>query len=210
MSEIILDLGSGNTCDNDPKILCQMIDEVVECDTKKHEIIFKAQLFKEEQPNRHLCHQVFRKAYEHARFKGYKMTSSVFDTYSLNFLLQFEIPFVKIACRPDLYWLIGEVPRKIPVYVSWADINDAEKYTNEHNCSGLKWLLCVPKYPARVEEYYGKVSRAPGVAISDHTVGTSLFTKYSTIWEKHLKLEDSTGPDAGSFAVTPSQLAEIL
>ena len=30
------------------------------------------------------------------------------------------------------------------------------------------------------------------------------------IWEKHLKLEDSKGLDAGSWAITPEELAEIL
>jgi hypothetical protein len=74
---------------------------------------------------------VFEYAYYYARDKGYKTTASVFDEFSLYCLLKYNIPFVKIANRPDLYWLAGEVPRKIPVYMS----GDMTFYSN------FKWSL---------------------------------------------------------------------
>ena len=47
--------------------------------------------------------------------------------------------------------------------------------------------------------------------ISDHTTDFQLYNKYKPkIYECHYKLEDSTGLDAGEFARTPEQLAEIL
>jgi sialic acid synthase SpsE len=200
MSQIILDLGSGNTCKNDIDIARRMIDEVAAIDTKKHEVVFKMQLFEEAPPNVPLDKGVYWAAMKHAQAKGYRMTASVFDLTSLNFLLRYDIPFVKIACRPELYWLIGEVPRKVPVYVSVPAASLVEILE-----SNVTKLICVPHYPAKIEDY-------PSVPqFSDHTVGLDLYHfAQPKIWEKHLKLPDSTGPDAGPFAITPDELKEIL
>ena len=199
---IILDIGSGNTIKNNLNIGKAMINEIAKRDTGKHPIVFKAQLFEDEPPNTPLNKVIFANLYEYARDKGYQMTSSVFDLSSLTFLLKFDIPFVKIACRPNLYWLIGEVPRKVRVWVSVG--KDPSLLPNTFG--NAYWMECVPKYPAPIEEYRGIYE-----GISDHTVGLDLFKRLAPIvWEKHLKLESSTGPDAGPFAVTPQDLEEIL
>jgi sialic acid synthase SpsE len=217
MSEIILDI-SANTHKNDWNYLQRMLDEVRKAEiaagnTEKHKIIIKHQLFKEAGNNMPLDHQVFREAHYYASCLGYKTTSSVFDLESLKFLLEFDIPFVKIANRRDLDPLIGEVPRKIPVYVSYDQINI-------NNKADIK-MACISKYPANIEDYESVFAKerhlkwGPDIwltrAISDHTIGLDLFKKYQPrIWEKHYKLSDSTGLDAGPFAITPEELREIL
>jgi len=202
MSQIILDMGSGNTCKNSVDYACKMIDAVAAIDAHKHEVIFKFQLFKDEPPNKPLDHLVFANAYKHAKELGYKTTSSVFDKASLDFLLAFDVPFVKIACRPRIYWLLGEVPRKIPVYLSWDGKDAAPR-------GDYLRMFCVPNYPAQVSDY-GEWAKGP--AISDHTEGLKLFKKWSPpIWEKHFILEDDpTNPDCAGHAIKPDLLKEVI
>jgi hypothetical protein len=204
--EIILDVGSGNTLTS-VDVARKMVDEIKAIDTGKHEIIFKTQLFVDQPPNRPLDPHIFDFLYNHANKNGYKCTSSVFDMCSLNMLLRYDIPFVKIACRPDLYWLTGEVPRKVPVYVSHVPVplgcwpKDVNNFLDN-----LSLFECVSEYPAEPDSYLGNE-----MCISDHTVGLGLFHKYHLAkWEKHLRLPETTGPDAGPFAILPSELKEIL
>jgi sialic acid synthase SpsE len=181
-----------------------MIDAVAAIDAHKHEVIFKFQLFQDEPPNIPLSHLVFGRAYAHAKELGYQTTSSVFDKPSLDFLLNFDIPFVKIACRPRIYWLIGEVPRKVKVYVS------VEDWRTDHRFDFTEGLTCVPKYPAKLSEY-DKLDDC----ISDHTKGLELWNRdkaFLRIWEKHFVLEDDpNNPDAAlGHAIKPDLLKEVI
>jgi sialic acid synthase SpsE len=187
-----------------------MIDELKAVDTGKHEVIIKWQLFEHAPPNERLMWATFDYAYNYALDRGYRTTASVFDMPSLQHLLQFDIPFVKIANRPDLYWLAGEVPRKIPVYTS----TDGEVLYYPPYAD--KILYCISKYPATIADYDNKfmmdeIDLSYVWGISDHTTDFTLWHKYKPeIIEWHYKLEDSTGPDAGEFARTPKQLEGIL
>jgi sialic acid synthase SpsE len=193
-----------------------MLDELKAVDTGKHEIIIKHQLFKEAGENVPLNRGLFINAFAYAAELGYKTTSSVFDKESLDFLLQFDVPFVKIANNRELDWLIGEIPRKIPVYVSMGPHNPATIYLQTDGLAFPlqmdKPLFCVSDYPAKYENYtdsfFGnQLSRG----ISDHTTDFSLFRKFEPhIIEWHYCLDDSQGLDAGEFARRPSQLAEVL
>ncbi|MFA5323742.1 MAG: N-acetylneuraminate synthase family protein [Smithella sp.] len=214
MSKIILDFGSGNTHKNNWGYLKRMLDELKAIDTGKHEIIIKHQLFEKAGDNIPLDRLIFDAAYDYAKELGYKTTSSVFDKNSLDFLLQFDPCFVKIANRRDLDWLIEQVPRRHKVYVSFG----SEKEINEQFAFlGIVPMLCVSEYPTTVEKYeeaFGKDRLwrwRKDVAISDHTTDFGLWYRYQPkIIEMHYKLPDSTGLDAGPFARTPAQLAEIL
>jgi sialic acid synthase SpsE len=216
MAMIILDFGSANTCRNDKYYAKRMLDELKAVDTGKHEIIIKWQFFKEAGDNIPLDREIFRQAYEYAAELGYKTTSSVFDKESLDFLLQFEIPFVKIANRRELDWLIGEVPRKIPICISLGKHDMNTKYLNIDNFAfplqGDIAIYCVSNYPAPYDDYVKAFS--PGQlhrGISDHTTCFSLFRKFEPeLIEWHYGLPDSTGPDAGPFMRTPEMLAEVL
>ncbi len=214
MSKIILDFGSGNTSRNDIAYIKRMYDELKAVDTEKHEVIVKWQLFERAGDNIPLLPECFEFAYDYGTKLGYKVTSSVFDKNSLDFLLRFDVPFVKIANRRDLDWLVGEIPRKVPVVISLGDQDEPNCWANTAD-----WihpydnpLYCVSTYPAKYDDYvntfsYNQLHRG----ISDHTTDFSLFRKFEPeITEWHYKLDDSTGLDAGPFARTPGQLAEVL
>jgi len=193
-----------------------MYDELKTVDTRKHEIICKWQLFEKAGDNIPLLPDVFDYAYQYGTRLGYKVTSSVFDKNSLDFLLEYDVPFIKIANNRDLDWIIGEIPRKIPIYVSYGDSKDVKGMIYSQN---IMVMVCVSKYPSTINEYESKfemLSSGPfscykEVGISDHTTNFGLWYRYQPeIIEWHYKLDDSIGLDAGPFARTPSQLAEIL
>lgn len=217
VAQIILDY-SANTFKNDKTLIKRGIDEIKKIDTGKHEIVFKTQLFTKAGENIPCTHESFEYLYEYGNSQGYKVTASVFDKESLDYLLKFDIPFVKIANRPDLYWLIGEIKRNIPVYVSvnGLSIKDNPNFCNSH-------MACVSKYPAHINDYiknFTKYESRDELTIgalkfwdvSDHTENWDLFNMLDNPrrYECHYKLSDSTGLDAGSFARTPEQLKEIL
>lgn len=207
MSQVILDFGSGNTCQNDKEIVKEMYDELKKVDSGKHKIIVKWQLFKEAGQNIPLEKDVFFFAHQYGNKLGYPVTASVFDSRSLELLLQFnKLPFIKIANNRKLDRLIGDIPRKIPVYVSVGNRKDFG------TMAGITYLCCVSKYPALKEDYSAMFeSQHLTKAISDHTDGFQLYRKHKpAIVEWHYKLPDSTGLDAGIFAHTPAQLREIL
>lgn len=219
MALIVLDFGSGNTCKNEMTYVRRMVDELVAIDTRKHEVVIKWQLFEEAGENVPLYKSVFTYAHHYAGKLGYKTTASVFDLYSLKFLLEyFEPPFIKIANRRDLDWLIGEVPRKIPVYVSVGNmkgISGEEREVVEDD-NNIQILMCISEYPATVEMYKKAFALSAltelGWGISDHTTDFTLWHKYQPdIIEWHYVLEhDPSNLDGGLFARTPAQLREVL
>jgi sialic acid synthase SpsE len=202
---IIIDMGSGNTCRNDFEYGKRMIDELMRVDSCKQEIIIKWQLFEKCGDNIPLNRGLFWKLYEYAwGVHGYKTTASVFDENSLNFLLRFEVPFIKIANNKACYPLIEKIPEGIPIIKS---VGSPEDFNGD--CT---FLCCVSEYPADIKQYekaFKKQHLKRG--ISDHTSDWTLYEKYKPeLYECHYCLEDSQGLDAGHFARRPKQLAQIL
>lgn len=201
---IILDFGSGNTCKNDTAYIRRMIDSLADV-TPRRDIVIKWQLFTEAGENVPLNHHCFEFAYKYAQSKGFKTTASVFDKASLDYLLTFDVPFVKLACCELSHLLRGAIPRHIPIIKSMADITVEPNENDNHLC-------CVRKYPAEFGDYrdmfYDDFLK---LGISDHTTDFMLYRMYTpSIYECHYKLDDSTGLDSGDFARTPEQLKEIL
>lgn len=216
MSQIIIDMGSGNTCHNDKAYIKKMYDELKAVDTGKHEVIIKWQLFEKAGDNIPLTHECFDYAYKYGTNLGYKVTSSVFDKNSLDFLLGYDVPFIKIANNRDLDYLIGEIPRKVPICISIGkEITQHIHLKMDDYAFPFSYdmpLYCVSNYPAKYDDYI-KVFRLEQLhrGISDHTTDFLLFRKFEpkTI-EWHFGLLDSTGLDAGPFMKTPEMLQEVL
>ena len=204
---IVVEFGSGNTCKNDRQIIRDMIERVVEVDSGQHEVVFKWQLFEDVSPNTPLSRSSFVFAYQFAHGLGYQTTASVFDRESLDFLMKFDVPFIKMACRPKLYYLVRGL--NVPIYMSY----DGSNGSPVPWCDGSMLMACVPEYPASLEEYERRFTTLwLSTAVSDHTPGLNLWHKYHPdIFEKHVIVErDKSNPDAGPFAVTVDELATIL
>lgn len=205
MSQFIIEMGSANEHHNDIGYLREMINAVVDCDSGKHEVVFKHQLFETAPPNEPLLWRTFSWARGYAWEMGYQTTASVFDVSSLNFLSKHNVPFVKIACRPRLYWMVRAVAPGRRVYVSVSNDN----WSAFDFPSGVTKMRCVPEYPALRKKYD---TNAVTYAVSDHTVGWDLYNDWKPdIIEKHFCLcRSDDNPDSGPFAVTPDELREVL
>jgi len=219
---IILDFGSGETCRNDVDIVYRMIDELAAVDSRRENVVIKWQLEKdppwidrdgEKVRVTPLKTGIFTLAYAHAYFKHYWTTASVFDEESLRFLLDFNVPFIKIANKPEKYKLLDKIPRNKTVFVSVGPGFDKE--TMQKLYPNVKFLHCISEYPADPTTYETGFGHALSYSISDHTAYKGndfyLYAKYAPYyWETHYKLEDSTGLDSGPWAKLPSELKHIL
>ena len=209
---IIIDMGSGATCKNDIAYIKRMLDELRKVDSGRHKVVIKWQLFAPEtvpylEP---LSPLAFDEAYRYAEALGYKTTASVFDTWALSKLLQYRVPFVKFACRPWVYPLIGVADMlEQKAMVSVADMATGAQLKSQWDAD---ILCCVPKYPTDIEAYEAEFDECDlRIGISDHTENWDLYTEYEPdIYECHYCLDDSTGPDASSFARTPAMLKGVL
>lgn len=210
---IILDFGSGMTCRNDRQTINKMIEELAKVDPDR-KCVVKFQLWsKGTEPQ---CLQLewdkFAWAFDVGSKYGFRVTASVFDKPSLDFLLGYDVPFIKLANRPYLRHLARYVPRGIPIVYSVESDGDYCELADSGIGETDEVMLCVSQYPAPNDEYEevrGGLDLKEGV--SDHTIGLDLWRKYHpTVWEKHFKLPDQRGPDCGPWCITPSELVEVL
>jgi sialic acid synthase SpsE len=213
---IILDFGSGETCKNDLQYVERMIDSLVAVDSGKHEIVIKWQLFsgawyeKERRELIRLTPRTFQHAYYYAERYGYKTTASVFDRETLSYLLGFDVPFIKVANKLSLHYLVPTILKNgRDVVISVSSKNMYSLVRAEYG--DIKVMCCVSEYPAAGVDYQDKFGDLLHEGFSDHTVDFDLYERYwPDLYECHYKLEDSTGPDAGLYARTPEQLKAIL
>jgi sialic acid synthase SpsE len=178
-------------------------------------VVLKPQLFRDIPPNEPLKHSVFEylvELIEHHNDTGHKIeyAASVFDMYSLSAALAFKVSHIKIACRPDLYWLAGKVPREVPVHVSFDARGGSPIRRGILPPKTDISLACVPEYPADMNDYMGVEDFSS--SYSDHTIGLDLFEYATDVWEKHfvLKRDDPNNPDSGPFSMIPEDLEQIL
>ena len=228
---IILDLGSGETCWNNREDVRDMIMAVDDVDPREHEIILKWQLFRggEFAHLRALHHGIFAYAYDVAREYGYATTASVFDWQSAEFLSRFDIPFIKLACLPELTKADSErsieslIPTKLGKHGHWTTpLYDAvvASYGSQAHFGVVRTvtkycLACVREYPAKLDDYekaFTSEQLEAGISDhSDHTKGMYLFNEYKPdLYETHFCLDRQTGPDTGPFALRPKQLRDML
>jgi sialic acid synthase SpsE len=200
---IILDLGSGNTCQNSIELACKMVKTVQ--DLNIPDCYMKWQLFKKAGDNIPLDLEVFERASRYAHIIGMPMGVSVFDEESLDVGIHSgDIKFVKLANNKDAHKLLDKVPSMDRVIISTDDPN----FKVSRDKTDI--VYCVSKYPAD-EKDYAKFGDKLKKGISDHTTNWNLFKKYQPkIYECHFCFEDSEGLDAGKFARRPKDFKEIL
>lgn len=207
---IILDFGSGNSCQNNKKTVQRMYDNLDLVDSREKKVVVKWQLFERWSAGKNtvLRKDIFDFAYEYGIKKGYMVTASVGDIGSLRFLMNFyDTPFVKLKNDRTLDYLMDYIPEFKAIFLSRGLHNDT-KHINKSNRMTKLW--CVSKYPADYSDY-DKLPLSKHCNISDHTANFDLYHKYQPdIYECHYKLHDTKGLDSGVFARTPEQLMEVL
>jgi sialic acid synthase SpsE len=198
---IILDLGSGNSCRNSIDYACRMVKAVV--DLSLPDVVIKWQLFKHEGDNVPLSLEVFERAYRYAALFGIATTASVFDKDSLDYLLTFPVPFVKLANKVSSQILIKDIPDDMPIILS----TDKPDYKSARKLTDV--IYTVSKYPAE-EKDYDKFGDKLKKGLSDHTTSWQLYQKWHPeIYEVHFRLFDTVGNDAKAFARLPEQFIEM-
>jgi sialic acid synthase SpsE len=211
---IILDLGNGSVCKNDRGLIKDMIDSVAEVD-RDRQCIIKWQLFLAIPPKEPLRRDNFHYAYDYAAALGFYTTASVFDNDSLDFLLRYQIPFVKIANQPfarkyipdvlgHIQWVDGQATRP-KIIVSYGDSEQILK-------TQLPYMCCVSEYPARMEDYEKRFEPdSLRHGISDHTDHIKLYRKYHPkIYEKHYTLDHVSTDAPRPYALRQKDLNELL
>ena len=214
MTQVILDI-SANTHRNCVGKLDDLLDAIPR--DHIHEIVVKTQLWSPYAPqgdNLRCEISQLTALISHANHRGFGASTSVFDYGAISMIRGCidQMAFIKIACRPCLRWLADHImPCSMPIYMSYDIRTESDAGTH---MPGVKNLACVPLYPAPVEAYKGH-----GQYVSDHTVGREIWdsldhgpgAEVPAIYECHYVLEHSVdNPDAGAFAKTPDELAEML
>lgn len=191
----ILDIGSGNTLRSIDEA-CRIVKTVQ--DLKIPDSFVKFQLFQKAGDNIPLDLEVFERATKYCHIIGMPYGVSVFDRYSLDVAIHSgALKFIKLANNKDSHDLLEFVPDEDRVIISTDDPN----FKVARHDTDI--IYCVSKYPAQ-EKDYDKFGDKLKKGISDHTVGWSLFKKYSPkIYECHFCLPESEGNDAGKFARRP-------
>lgn len=201
---IILDFGAGDATMNHSEYVLGMMEKL----PRDKNIIVKFQLFSKIQGLTSLNPMVFHEAWEYGKDRGIPVTASVFDDESLRFLLDYTIPFVKIACRPTQWSMISTIPLFVPVLVSIESMKNQASISSLNMDRNLSFMCCIPEYPAKRGTY---TKRFPTWAldrgISDHTTDLELYKRHQPIiWERHY---GKIGPDA-EHAIEFEQLMEVI
>ena len=205
---IILDFGNGSVCLNDRDNIKTMIDRLADVDIDR-KIVIKWQLFLNIPPKLSLRRDLFDFAYKYAADLGFMTTASVFDLDSLDFLLRYHVPFVKLANQPQMWRYTDDVPRSVDLYVSVGSERDF-KWMWYKKPTGV--MACVSEYPATIDDYYEtfgeKILKA---GISDHTDNISLYKAYRPrLYEKHYTVPEIPTDKVRKYCADPYQVKKLL
>ena len=167
--------------------------------------------------------QLFNKASE----LDITIFSTPFDTTSVDFLENLNVPAYKIASFEinDVNLIKKVALTGKPVILStgmanYDEINTAVTVLKDNSCSNICLLHCVSGYPTNYDELNlqtimdMKKSFDVVVGLSDHTlekiVPISAVASGASVIEKHLTLSRSNaGPD-NSFSIEPDELNEMV
>lgn len=151
---------------------------------------------------------IFQKAYEYAEGKNFKITASVFSQEALNTILEYDVPFVKLAYsqRKQGWWIkqIATAGKKLMVS---CDFLEAPEHRDSFR------LMCISSYPVLYKVSFDHMF--PWFdGFSSHCLGIEQ-DKNAVRWgakiiEKHMTLDhsDVNCPD-NLFALKPKQMGEL-
>jgi N-acetylneuraminate synthase len=163
----------------------------------------------------------------YARDLGIEIFSTPFDSSSVDFLMNFDVPAFKIASFEltdhALIKKVAEARKPMILSTGMAsleEIGESLKVAREGGCAELCLLYCVSGYPTPVAEAnvltLVELGKKFGcvVGFSDHTLGTTVSVAAvsvgASVVEKHVTLSrDDGGPDA-AFSLEPAELKNLV
>ena len=151
--------------------------------------------------------------------------SSVFYPDAVTFLEKLNVKKYKIASRTCLFkdpysyeTLISKAKTRKPVIISMGMGGDKQKIKNIFKKNNITFCYCISKYPTQFHEIdWNNAIRFDG--FSDHTLGITASIIFAMLKkqqkskniliEKHVKLNNSRGPDASS-SINTGELSELV
>ena len=157
---------------------------------------------------------------------GINWFCSAFNPDAVDFLESINVSAYKIASWTaalkhkfsfETIQKIGKT--KKPTFISTGFGLDKEKIESQFQKGCIEYAYCVPNYPAQDNEINWKELLKYDF-FSDHTIGITMPIAYSLLKkthmnkqdifiEKHVKMNDSKGPDA-PFSITYDELANLV
>lgn len=160
-----------------------------------------------------LSYDDFRKIKEHCDEIGIQFASTADEKWSLDFLIDLGIPFIKIGSGEvtNIPYLRYMGSKKLPVILSTgmsylSDVDIAIRTLREAGCPDITVLHCTTNYPCPYDTVNLKAMQTLKnafnlpVGYSDHTIGTDVSVAAvalgATVIEKHFTLDKNMeGPD---------------
>lgn len=156
---------------------------------------------------------------------GIKWFCSVFYPEAVYFLESVNVHLYKIASRTSklvdkfsLETINAVAKTRKTTFISTGEGADKQKIARLFSSGTVKFTYCVSKYPTLDSEIDWQQIVNYNF-FSDHTLGITIPIAYATLRrqlvkedifiEKHVRLEDSKGPDA-SFAISYDELSDLV
>jgi len=159
---------------------------------------------------------------EYANSLGLDLFSTPFDTTSVDFLENLNVPCYKIASFENIdHILLKKVAEtKKPVIISsgmasFKELEESLKVLKENGCPEICLLKCTSAYPSKLEEANLLTIKDMQekfnvtIGLSDHTMGIEVpitaVALGAKVIEKHFKLENDSGSEDDAFSLTPEE-----
>lgn len=168
-----------------------------------------------------------RPIFDRCRERGMLFVSTPFDATAVDFLVECEIPFFKIASfeNADLPLIRRVAATGKPMVISCgmatlAELEETVRTAREAGCKDLILLKCTSSYPAsptssnlrtipHLRELFGTE-----VGLSDHTFGigasVAAVALGATVIEKHFTLRRADGGVDSAFSLEPEELKALV
>lgn len=165
--------------------------------------------------------------FERARSKGIIPFSTPFDSSSVDFLEELDVPVYKVASFENKDWpLLKKIAStRKPVIMSTgastlSEISESVAVLRENGCEDLVLLKCTSTYPASAENTnlksipYLKNLFKCYAGLSDHTrgIGAALgsVSLGARVIEKHFTLSRNDGGVDSAFSIEPPELKSLV
>lgn len=163
---------------------------------------------------------------KYCKEKGISWSASPWDIESLNFLLQYDLPYIKIPSamitNPELMWAAAKSGKKVIFSCGMSTLKETDRAVNMMKESGAEFALlhCNSSYPAKLSELNlsciktlkDRYDCEVGYSGHEFRLGTSVAAVYlgATIVERHITLDREMWGTDHLSSVEPQGLIKLV